>query len=122
MKNKRNRIYYISILFVVTLFVFGTLSSYKQNEFVDFKLVSVNLKAKSRKGLYIVYENIEINEGYKKQLVFVFDFYHIEYKISKEGSLLIMRKYVEDLDLMANITKKSTDKEWLKIRTVVVPN
>jgi len=78
------------------------------------------LKAKSRKGLYVVYENIEINEGYKKQLVF--DFYHIEYKISKEGSLLTMRKYAENLDLMANITKKSTDKKWLKIRTVVVSN
>lgn len=59
------------------------------------------------------YKKISVDSMFYENLKRVFDYNNVNYKIDKQGKILIKRNLSADKELLLNYTKKTLDTVWL---------
>jgi hypothetical protein len=61
-----------------------------------------------------VVESVSGSPDFNYRLQKVLSFYHEDFKLDKEGNILILDSKWKDQDLMWNYTNKANDPQWMK--------
>jgi hypothetical protein len=82
--------------------------------YVPFTLLSINIHAKNSNEIFVkikdVFTKKEINN-----IVFVLKYYNEDFKVI-DNKVFIPVQLANDLDLIANYSKKAFDDEWINTR------
>ncbi|KQK24802.1 MULTISPECIES: hypothetical protein [Chryseobacterium] len=93
---------------IVSLIVFVSLFLFYKNSYTEFKPLSFD-------GNSYVAKKISNQKEFKNNLRNVLIYYNEDFKISKNGNILIKNKLQSDQELIVNYTKKALDKNWHKV-------
>lgn len=80
-------------------------------EYVEFIPYTFDLTKYTYEDMHVPTYELYEQPNFKENLVFVFDFYKLNYKLD-DGKVFIPRQLSKDLGLLANYTRKAAGKEW----------